>query len=618
MIGVHPSTRSQLRTRFLLCVAIVSVAFGILGLRLLQLQFLQGARYRYLSENNRIRVERLTPPRGMVLDRRGEVLADVRASFDAQVVPTEVPRATRETLAAELQAALGLPAEELHRVLDGPGPPRWKPRTLRRNLTRPELARLEAHRLELPGVVVRAIPVRHYPHGVLGGAALGYVGEISGRELGLAPFAEYESGDVIGRTGLEVAWEAELRGQAGGQQLEVDVRGRTLGVLAERSPVPGSNLVLTLDLRLQEAAEAALGDEAGSVVVLHVRTGDVLAVVSRPALDPNVLARGATREEWEALSSDPRHPLQNRAIQGLYPPGSTFKIATALAGLAEGVITPQTRAYCSGEYQFAGRAYRCWKKGGHGTVDLERAIAESCDVYFYQLGLDLGVDAIHGGARGLGLGEATGVDLPSERSGVVPSKAWKRKARKQPWYMGETLSVAIGQGYALTTPLQLASALAGVAHPQGVRMRPRLVARIEDAEGRLLREIPPREAGTLEFRRAHLDRIRQALRQVVAAERGTGRQAEVEGFPVAGKTGTAQVIKLPAERNLKNEDLPWEHRDHALFVGYAPADQPEIAFAVVVEHGGGGGAVAAPVARRVIEAYRLLKAEGVSAREERP
>ncbi len=615
MIPLRSASRGQLRLRFLCCVMAVGIVFVGLALRLAYLQVLRGARYRYLSENNRVRIERLVPPRGMILDRRGELLADVRASFDAVVVPAEVPSDREEEVYRYVVEVLGVPLEEILETVHGPGPPRWKPRILKRRLEREEMARLEVHRFELPGVRVQAVPVRHYPFGELMGNTLGYVGEISSEELRLPPYAEYYAGDSLGRSGLEWAWEGELRGEPGGQQVEVDVRGRRLEVLAEQRPHPGHNVVLTVDQRLQEAAERAFGDQVGSAAVLDVLTGDVLALVSEPSLDSNMMARGVTSEEWAALVEDPRHPMQNRSIQGQYPPGSTFKIATALAGLAEGVITSRTEVYCPGFLQFAGRAYRCWKLSGHGWMNLEDAITQSCDVYFYQLGLDVGVDAIHRWSRELGLGAPTGVDLPGEKAGLIPSKAWKRGARGEPWYAGETLSVAIGQGYVLATPLQLASFVAGVAHPQGVRMRPRIVSHIEDAQGRPLQEIPAREEGRLPFQRLHLDLVRQALRQVVAGERGTARKADVEGFPVAGKTGTAQVVKMPSERGLAEEEIPWEHRDHALFVAYAPADDPEIAVSVVVEHGGHGGSAAAPIAQVIIDSYRALKTEGLSLRE---
>ena len=611
--------RSHLRTRFLLCLLAVGVLFGALLLRLAYLQIIEGSRYRYLSENNRIRLERLSAPRGMILDRNGVILADVRASFEAHGVPAELPPPERrQEIYQQLSQVLDLPTEQIRAVYEGRGPAHWKPRLLKRRLSRAEMARLEAHRLELPSVLVQANPVRHYPAGSLLGNTLGYVGEISGPELGTPAYAEYEAGDFIGRSGLEMTWEGTLQGQAGGQQVEVDVHGRTLGVLASRPPRPGRNLVLTIDQRLQRAAEQALEGQVGSVVALGVRSGDVLAMVSIPALDPNALAEGISEAQWQQLSGDPRHPLQNRPHQGVYPPGSTFKIAAALAGLAEGTITPKTQVLCTGEYHFAGRGYRCWKKTGHGLVDLERALVESCDVYFYQLGLDTGVNTIHRWASELGLGRPTGIDLPGENSGLIPSKEWKRRARKEPWYTGETLSITIGQGYVLATPLQLAQMIAAVANPQGLRLRPRLVARIEDGDGAQVEEIPRRESATLPFRATHMELVRRALRGVVAGKRGTGKRAEVEGFPVAGKTGTSQVVRLSRDEKYEADKIPWEQRDHALFVCYAPIHDPEIAVAVVVEHGGHGGSAAAPVARRVIEAYQELRAPPLRTAEVAP
>jgi penicillin-binding protein 2 len=605
--------RSQLRARFLFCLATVGILFGVMLLRLAYLQVIEGARYRYLSENNRIRLERLPAPRGMILDRNGVILADVRASFDVYGVPAELPPAElRQELYWELSQVLDLPAEQVQGVYEGRGPARWKPRLLKRRLSRAEMARIEAHRLELPSVLVQANPVRRYPAGSLLGNTLGYVGEISPRELDTHAYAEYESGDFIGRGGLEEAWEGTLQGQAGGQQVEVDVRGRTLGALASRPALPGHNLVLTVDYRLQRVAEEALGDQVGSVVALGVRSGDVLAIVSNPSLDPNLLAQGVSEDQWQQLITDPLHPLQNRPLQGGFPPGSTFKVASALAALAEGTITPKTQVTCTGEYHFAGRAYRCWKKTGHGLVDLERSLVESCDVFFYQLGLDTGVDAIHRWAGELGLGRRTDIDLPSESSGLLPSKEWKRRTRNEPWYAGETLSVVIGQGYVLATPLQLAQLAATIANPDGIRLRPRIVARIETGDGQHTTEIPVREAATLSFRATHLDLVRRAMRRVVSDPHGTARKAEVEGFAVAGKTGTAQVVRLARDGAYDTDTIPWEQQDHALFICYAPFESPEIAVAVVVEHGGHGGSTAAPVARRVIEAYRDLRAPQIS------
>lgn len=606
MIPAPPVPRNQLRLKFLLCLVTVGGAFGLLVLRLGWLQVVQGPRYGYLSENNRIRLQRFAAPRGVIFDRNGDILADVHATFDALVVPGEIPRGQQQAVYQELSRILSMEFEGVKSALEGPGPPAWKARVLAHQLTRPQMALLEAHRLELPGVLVQPNPARRYPFGALLGAALGYVGEVSSKELAQPAYAEYSFGDFLGRGGLEWAWEARLRGEAGGEQVEVDVQGHRLNILAERAPVPGQSLVLAVDRRLQSAAEEALGNRVGSVVVLDVATGDVLALVSRPTFDPNLFTRGVTEAEWAVLSTDLRHPLQNRAVQGLYPPASTFKIVVALAGLAEGLITTKSRVTCAGELKFGGRDYRCWNAAGHGSVDLEGALAHSCDVYFYQLGLDLGIDTIQRYARHFGLGLPSGIDLPGDRQGIVPSKEWKKTVRKQPWYAGETISSSIGQGYVLTTPVQLASMIAAVAHPRAVRMAPRLVLRVEDAEGRTTEEIPPREAGRLPFQQTHLDAIRQGLRRVVAGPGGTGSAAEVWGYPVAGKTGTAQVVGMKGDEG-SQDWIPWEKRDHALFVCFAPFEAPKIAISVVVEHGGHGGTTAAPIARAVVQAYRALQ-----------
>jgi penicillin-binding protein 2 len=618
MISPPSPSRSALRVRFLACVAVVAASFGALATRLVWLQLVRGGQYRYLSENNRIRLERFPAARGMIFDRNGQIFADAQAHFDAAAIPGEIPQGQRPSVYAELSSTLSLTPEEVALRLEGPGPPVWKSRLLKRQISREEMAQLEAHRLELPGVLVLPSPARTYPCGPLMGPILGHVGEVSSEERALPAYAEYEVGDYLGRGGLEWAWEGRLRGEAGGEQVEVDVQGRRLRVLAERPPRPGYSLVLAIDRRLQEAAEKALENQVGAVVALDVRTGDVLAMASMPGFDPNLFAGGISSDAWAALASDQRKPLQNRAIQGLYPPGSTFKVATALAGLEAGVIAARSRVTCTGELRFGGRAYRCWKSDGHGSVDLEEAMAQSCDVYFYRLGIDLGVDAIQAGAAQLGLGAPTGIDLPGERYGLLPSKEWKRTVRKQPWYPGETLSTAIGQGFVLATPLQLASMAAAVANPAGARMIPRLVTRIEDAEGRPLEEIPPKESGRLSFRGTHLALVRQALRQVVASPWGTGKDAEIIGYPVAGKTGTSQVVGMRGDAG-SEESIPWEKRDHALFICYAPADDPRIAVAAVVEHGGHGGTAAAPVARAVVEAYRAIHAAAspvaVTARE---
>lgn len=607
MITSRPSSRAELRVRFLRCMVVVVVAFGVLFTQLFHLQILKGRSYRFASENNRLRAERIAPPRGMILDRNGEILADTRAAFDALTIPSELPGEEPDAYYAKVAGLLGMVPERVAEVVAGNSPARWKPRTLKRGLTREEMARLEARRIELPGVYVAPNPIRHYPFRALLGHSLGYMGEINALELASPEFTDYVGNDDLGRAGLEKVWESRLRGVPGGAQVEVDVVGRKLGVLARRAPQPGNNIVLAVDHRLQRAAEEGLGDQVGSVVLLDVRTGDVLAMASRPAYDPNQLVSGITPESWSELISNPYHPLQNRAVRGHYAPASTFKIVMAIAGLDEEMITPRTKIRCEGRMHFANRDFRCWKKTGHGEVDLTQAIAQSCDVYFYELGLKLGVDLIHDYALKLGLGVATGIDLPAEKSGLIPSKAWKHRARNEKWYMGETLSVAIGQGYLLTTPLQLAVMTAAVSHPGGAIMRPRLVTRIEDDEGKLLQKIPDEKIGQLGFRQAHMEVVRDAMRQVVYGEQGTGKRSQVEGLVIAGKTGTGQVVSLKEDGNGEDEEfIAWKHRDHALFVAYAPFDDPQVAVAVVVDHGGSGSSGAAPVAQKVLEAWRDL------------
>jgi penicillin-binding protein 2 len=598
-------------------MVVLLVSFAGLGARMFYLQVAKGRSYRYQSENNRVRAERIVAPRGMVFGSNGEIFADTHAAFDARVIPSEVPQKgeATEQLIAKVAKILEMEPEAISKVLEGRSPARFKPRLLKRRLTREQMARLEARRSELPGFMVSPNPVRYYPFGQMLGTTLGYIGGISAKELSSKKHSGYDGSDYLGRTGIEKWWESSLRGTPGGIQVEVDALGRKLAVLAKRSANPGYNLVLSVDARLQRVAEEALGDEVGSVVALDIETGDVLALVSRPGYDPNVITRGMTPAEWSALAKDPRHPIQNRSIKGLYAPGSTFKIVMALAGLDHGVITPLTKVTCNGALYFAGRNYRCWKRTGHGEVGLVRALEQSCDVYFYKLGLELGIDTIHRYSTMLGLGAPTGIDLPGEKGGLVPSGAWKLRTKNERWYTGETLSVSIGQGFLLTTPLQLASMMAAVASPTGKRMVPRLVTRVEDAAGRVVEEIAPREAqDALNFKQTHLALVRNALRQVVYGAKGTGKAAQVEGVVVAGKTGTSQVVSLKEhERGLDPKEIEWRRRDHALFVGYAPFDDPKIAVAVVTEHGGHGGSVSGPMAAKVIAKWLELSKEKASA-----
>lgn len=604
MITGKPLSATELKLRFRICAGVALACFLLLALRLIQLQLVDGLEYRYKSENNRIRAERLPPPRGLLLDRNGETLADMRPAFEARLIPSEVPKDRAEQMFLEVSRILEMSSTRLRELAEDKRYPRWRPRVIKRRLTWEQMARMEARRIDLPGFYVAPNPVRHYPYAGVMSAAMGYLGGITEKELESQEFEDYDIDDWMGRSGVERSYESRLRGVPGGEQVEVDVLGRRLKTLVRRSAKPGMNLVLTIDRRIQEAAEQALGENVGSVVALHIPTGEVLAMVSHPAFDPNVIVGGMTPEEWNQLTTDENHPLQNRVIQGQYAPGSTFKVMMAVAGLETGTITPDWAVSCGGSFHFAGRDFRCWNKRGHGSVNLATALEQSCDVYFYQLGLKLGIDTIAKYANLLGLGLPSGIDLPGEKKGLIPSSEWKQRVRKEPWYAGETLSVSIGQGYVTTTPLQLAVMTAAVANPEGKRLKPRMVLRVDDANGHNVLSTTPEVQGQLSLRESTLYAVRDGMRRVVNAAGGTAQRSRIEGYTMAGKTGTAQVVGM--KRDGSNVLSDWKYRDHALFVAYAPYENPQIAVTVVVDHGGHGGSAAAPKAAKVLEAFRDL------------
>lgn len=599
MFGAHESS-PVVRRRIALVTAVMVAGVLLLALRLWTLQVIRGERMAELSEHNRVRLRRVAATRGRVVDRNGNILIDSQASFDAVLVredARDLP-ATVETLAQFLHQS----AADTQAVLDrAAGRPPFQEVLVKRNLNFDEVAALETHQLDLPGVSLRIAPARTYPHGEVLAHVLGYVGEITQEELDRD--RTYRPGDIVGKAGIERAWEAHLRGAHGGQQVEVDALGRELRILDEVDATPGDTLVLSIDLELQEAAEAALGEEAGAIVALDPRNGEVLAMVSRPAFDPNEFTGGIKADRWRELIHHPRHPLNARAIQGQYPPGSTFKIIMAAAALEEGIVNPFTRINCSGALPFGNHTFRCWKKGGHGGMNVHAALVNSCDVFFYQVGQRLGVDTIARYARAFGLGAPSGIEIGHERGGTIPDTDWKRRTLKQPWFAGETLSVAIGQGYVTATPLQMAEAAATIA--TGARYKPHLVRRVESIDGTVVRTTEPELLATLPVRKTALKQVQDALVDVVA--RGTGKRAALRDVAVAGKTGTSQVVSLGKER-VPAARLKWHQRDHAWFVAYAPADAPTIAIATLVEHasGGGGGAVAAPITHDVLDTYFRL------------
>jgi penicillin-binding protein 2 len=590
----------ELRRRARLLYLVLAVAFLGLISRLVFLQLVQGERYTFLSENNRIRIKRVPGTRGMIFDRQGQLLVDSRPSFDLIFVPedSESPEATLRLLARYLRRDEG---EILKTFEENKSRAAFDELVIGRDIEWSEIVAVEAHQLDLPGVSLRARPRRSYADGPMAAHVLGYLGEINQKQLKILKEQGYVIGDEIGQYGLERRWEELLRGQSGGQQVEVDALGRRVRVLHEVTDVPGYTVHLTLDRQLQETAYEALKGKQGTIVALDVRNGAILVLASTPAFDPNAFARGIKAEEWSGLIKDQLRPLSNRAIQGQYPPGSTFKIIMSIAGLEEGVIQPESFIQDPGFYTFGNRSFRDWKKGGHGAVNLHKAIVESCDTYFYQLGPKLGVDRIAKWARAFGLGEKTGVVLDDEKSGTIPDTEWKRKRFRQPWFPGETVSVAIGQGYVTVTPLQLANMMAAVANG-GKLYRPYLVNKVESVDGATVREYGPELIRTIELKPDTLKRVHEALADVVNGAGGTGGAARSQLLTIAGKTGTAQVVEMKGGY-VKTEQLTYFNRDHAWFVSYAPVDNPQIAIAVLVEHGGHGGDAAAPMAKKVFEKF---------------
>jgi penicillin-binding protein 2 len=578
------------------------LAFSFLGLvsRLLFLQVFSGDRYTFLSENNRVRLKRVAGTRGMIFDRQGQLLVDSRPSFDFIFVPEDSrdPRSTLRLLGRYLKRD---EAELLKIFEEGKGRAAFDEMVLGRDIDWSAVVAVETHQLDLPGVSLRTRPRRSYVDGPMAAHVLGYLGEINQKQLKGLKEQGYVVGDEMGQYGLERRWEELLRGQSGGQQVEVDALGRRVRVLHEVADVPGYTVHLTLHRELQAAAYEALKGKEGTIVAIDVSSGAVLALASTPAFDPNIFARGIKSEEWSGLIKDKLRPLNNRATQGQYPPGSTFKIVMAIAALEEGVVNPDSAIQDPGFFPFGNRQFRDWKKGGHGSVNLHRAIVESCDTYFYQLGPKLGVDRIAKWSRAFGLGEKTGIALDDERPGIIPDTEWKQKRFRQPWFPGETISVAIGQGYVTVTPLQLANMMAAVANG-GKLYRPYLVAKVESLDGATVREYGPELIRSIALKPETLSRVHKALADVVHGSGGTGRAARSPVIPAAGKTGTAQVIEMKGAY-LKSEQLSYFNRDHAWFVAYAPLDKPQVAVAVLVEHGGHGGEAAAPMAKKVFEKF---------------
>ncbi|UCD35095.1 MAG: penicillin-binding protein 2, partial [Nitrospiraceae bacterium] len=464
----------------------------------------------------------------------------------------------------------------------------FEPVTLKEDVTFEEVAKVEARLLDFPGLQIEVVGGREYLYGHSASHVLGYIGSMSARQMAEPKYSDIPPESIIGQYGIEKVYDEVLRGISGKKVIEVDAIGRIVKVVRIQRPINGRNIRLTINIDLQVEAEESLRGKAGAVVALKADTGEVLALASSPTFDPNLFVRGIRQEEWRKLINDPGKPLLNRAIQSQFPPGSTFKIITAIAALEQGIVSDHSDFYCNGSLYF-GRVFRCWKAAGHGAVQLHKAIVESCDVYFYEVGKELNIDVLAQYAFGYGLGRPTGIGLEGEVSGLIPTSGWKSRTRKEGWYTGETLNTVIGQGYVSATPIQMARAIATVTNG-GRLYEPTIV--MESGQG-------PKTVGQVKIHPENLRLIREALAGVVREKKGTGHLAESEVVSIGGKTGTSQVISGVT----REEDLPHRFRDHAWFVAVAPVERPEIAVAVFVEHGGHGSSAAAPIAKRVIEAY---------------
>jgi len=579
--------------------------------RLVDLQVLRFEHFSELSLGNRVRIEPLPPTRGLIYDRNGIVLAENLPSYQLEMIPEQV-----DDIDVSLEALIGLgllEADDLERIRgEIRRQPNFRPVALRYRLSEEEVARFAVRRQQFPGVEIQARLIRHYPYGSVAVHALGYVGSVSQADLQRLDPGDYAGTTHTGKIGVEFAQEEALHGSAGYRQVLVNAQGRILQELERASPSPGSDVYLSLDLELQLAAEAALAGRRGSIVAIDPRNGEVLALVSQPGYDANLFSAGISTREYRGLQEDPDIPLFNRALRGLYPPGSTIKPVIGLAGLHYGAVAPWQRVYCLGYYTLPGSSHRFrdWKREGHGPMNLNDAIAQSCDVYFYELALKLGIDNMHDFLDGFGLGHRSGIDVPAEKAGTLPSREWKRdhfrRREDQVWFPGETLITGIGQGYLQTTPLQLAQMTATIAE-RGRAFRPTLVARVSDPASGDMIEFEPEALTPVEVSDPALwDAAITGMAEVMHGPRGTARAAAADApYRIAGKTGTAQVVNIAQDEKYDAEELDERLRDHALFIAFAPLENPRIAVSVVVENGGSGSGTAAPLARAVLDDYLL-------------
>ncbi|MES9903116.1 MAG: penicillin-binding protein 2 [Sedimenticola sp.] len=594
------------KSRALVSALFITLLILLLVLRLAKLQILENEHFETLSHDNRVKVAPLPPTRGLIFDRNGTILAQNLPAHSLEIVPEQVKNLD-QTLNA-LSEVITIGESDMKRFQRlRKNPRRFEGIPIRIRLNEEEVARFAVNQHRFPGVEIQARLLRDYPLKEITSHVLGYVGRINPQELQEIDASNYSGTSYIGKSGVEKAYEKVLHGRVGLQQIETNVVGRVIRVLENSPPTPGADLTLSLDAGLQQTAMEAFADHNGSTVAIDPRSGGILALVSKPGFDPNLFVEGISPTNYRALQQSPDKPLFNRALSGQYPPGSTVKPFIGLGGLETGTISFAQQKFCPGYFQLPDHShkYRDWKKTGHGTVSMKQAIVQSCDVYYYELARQMGITRLHGFLSHFGFGSRTGVDLTGEATGLLPSREWKRETRNEPWYPGETLIMGIGQGYFLTTPLQLAGATAILAG-RGTGVRPSIVSSVMGGAGDADKTVSPPE--TIKVPHAveqNWDDVIDAMTQVIEGLRGTAKRVRSEHYRIAGKTGTAQVFTVKQDAEYDEEKVAKKNRDHALFIAFAPVEAPRIAIAVVVENGGHGGSVAAPIAKKMLDYYLL-------------
>ncbi len=569
--------------KFKIIKCLVVLIFLLLITRLWQLQIIHGNEYSKISEANRLRIINIAAPRGIIFDRNGVPLVKNSVYFCASLIPQEF----NKEKVSSLSQILNVPTDEILDKINKKDISPFIPIKLKEGLTLSEIAFIEARRSDFPGLIIETEISREYIYGEVGSHLIGYLGKISPLQSKDPAFKDLHPDTFIGQCGIEKLFDKVLRGAPGKKIIEVNALGKEIRLLQEKPPIKGQDITLSIDINLMREADKAFGGNSGALVAIKPQTGEVLALISKPSFDPNLFSRGISRDAWLSLKQDRDNPLLNRALQSQYPPGSTFKIVTALAGLEEGIITSDTKVNCKGGISYGRWHFGCWRKNGHNILSLKRAIIESCDVYFYEVGKRLGIDKLYNYALNLGLGKKTGIELGSEKSGLIPNTQWKLKEYKKPWFPGETFIASIGQGYISVTPIQLAVMLSSIVNG-GNLFKPILI-----------KDGIPQPTGKINIKPENLEFIKEALYGVVNDNGGTGWAARSPSVNIGGKTGTAQVVGI----RRSSEQLSKKFRDHAWFIAFAPVEKPEIALSVLVEHGGHGGVAAAPIARKAIEAY---------------